>query len=153
MKKEELVAARLPEQLVAALRKIEEVEQADRSTVVRKLLYRAVTEWKQEQAAKRYGEGKLTLERAAQEADVSVREMMEYVRERKITGQYDVKDLEADMARFYRKVALGKRKIGQASAAPRRRSAERHEALSPAERWPADTAAGGGTRNRSDRRR
>jgi len=109
MKKEELVAARLPEQLVSALRKIEEVEQADRSTVVRKLLYRAVAEWKKEHAARRCGEGKVTLERAAHEAEVSVREMMEYVRERRIPGQYEVKDLEEDMARFYRKVTLAKR--------------------------------------------
>lgn len=108
-RKEELVAARLPAQLVAALREIEEVEQADRSTVVRRLLYRAVAEWKKEHAAKRYGERRITLERAAREAEVSVREMMDYVREKRIPGQYDVKDLEDDMARFYRKVTPAKR--------------------------------------------
>jgi predicted HTH domain antitoxin len=102
MKKEQLVAARLPDHLVAALRTIEEVEHTDRSTVVRKLLHRAVAEWKREQAAQRYGQGRITLERAAREADVSVREMMDWVRERKIPGQYDVRDLERDMAALYR---------------------------------------------------
>lgn len=105
MKKEELVGARLPEDLVKGLKKVEEVEQLDRSTTVRKLLYRAIAEWRKEHAAKLYGGGRITLERAALEADVSVREMMEYIREKKVPGQYELKDLEQDMARFYKKVA------------------------------------------------
>ena len=106
MKKEELVAARLPRQLLKALQKIEEVEQSDRSATVRKLLYRAVADWRKDYAARRYGERKLTLERTAMEAEVSVREMMEYLRQKKITGQYDLSELEEDMARVYKKLAL-----------------------------------------------
>lgn len=105
MKKEELVAARLPGPLVKALEKIEHVEQSDRSAVVRKLLYRAVADWKKEYAAKLYGERKLTLERATMEAEVSVREMMEYLRQRKVPGQYDLSELEEDMARLYKRMA------------------------------------------------
>lgn len=106
MRKEELVAARLPAELVRALRKIEQVEQSDRSAVVRKLLYRALADWKKEYAAKLYGERRLTLERAAAEAGVSVREMMEYVMQRKVPGQYDLRELEQDIARLYRKAAM-----------------------------------------------
>jgi len=106
MRKEELVAARLPAELVRALQKIEQVEQSDRSAVVRKLLYRALADWKKEYAAKLYGERRLTLERAAAEAGVSVREMMEYVMQRKVPGQYDLRELEEDMARLYRKAAM-----------------------------------------------
>lgn len=108
-RREELVAARLPEQLVKALEKIEEAEQADRSATVRKLLYRAISEWKKEYAAKLYGEGKVTLERAAMEADVSVREMMDYMRTKRVPGQYELRDLEEDMVRFYEKVAVSRR--------------------------------------------
>lgn len=108
MKKEELVAARLPEQLVKGLEKIEKIEQSDRSVTIRRLLSRAISEWKKEYAAKLYGEGRVTLERAAQEADVSVREMMEYLRQKRVPGQYDLKDLEEDMARFYKQVAVPK---------------------------------------------
>lgn len=71
-----MVAARLPEPLVSDIKKIESVEQTDRSTVLRRLLHKAVTEWKKEYAAKLYAEGTITLERAAMEADLSVREMM-----------------------------------------------------------------------------
>lgn len=80
MKKEEMVATRLPETMVEDIRKIESVEQTDRSTVLRKLLYRAVSEWKKEYAGKLYAEETVTLERAAVEAGVSVREMMDYLK-------------------------------------------------------------------------
>lgn len=43
-----MITARLPESLVADLRKIEREEQSDISTVVRKLLHKAVSEWKKE---------------------------------------------------------------------------------------------------------
>ena len=105
MKKEELVATRLPKSLVLDLKKIESAEQSDRSTVLRKLLYRAVTDWKKEYAARLYAEGKVTLERAAMDSEISVREMMEYLKTRKIPSQYDVEDLEEDMKSFYRRMA------------------------------------------------
>jgi len=104
MKKEEMVAARLPGSLVADIKKIEGVEQADRSTVLRKLLYKAVTDWKKEYAARLYAEGSITLERAAMDANVSVREMMEYLRRRKMPAQYDIEDLEEDMKSFYERM-------------------------------------------------
>jgi predicted HTH domain antitoxin len=104
MKKEELVATRLPRSLVLDLKKIESAEQSDRSTVLRKLLYRAVTDWKKEYAARLYAEGRLTLERAAMDSNISVREMMEYLKTRKIPSQYDVEDLEEDMKSSYRRM-------------------------------------------------
>ena len=104
MKKEKLVATRLPRSLVSDLKKIESAEQSDRSTVLRKLLYKAVTDWKKEYAARLYAEGRVTMERAAMECGVSVREMMEYLKARKIPAQYDVEDLEEDMKNFYRRI-------------------------------------------------
>jgi len=110
MKKEELVATRLPGSLVLDLKKIESVEQSDRSTVLRKLLHKAVTDWKKEYAATLYAEGKLTLERAAMDSGVSVREMMEYLKARKIPAQYDLEDLEEDMKNFYKRAGQSKPK-------------------------------------------
>ncbi len=104
MKKEELVATRLPRSLVSDLKKIESAEQSDRSTVLRKLLYKAVMDWKKEYAARLYADGKVTLERAAMDSEISVREMMEYLKARKIPAQYDVEDLEYDMKQFYKRM-------------------------------------------------
>lgn len=97
MKKAQMVGARLPLGLVRELEFIEEVEQADRSTTVRRLLAKAVREWKLEHYARQYGDGKLTMARAARDAGVSLWEMMEYVRGRKVAVQYDLEDLRQDL--------------------------------------------------------
>jgi predicted HTH domain antitoxin len=101
--KEQMVGTRLPESVIIDLKKIEQVEQSDRSTVLRKLLYRAVSEWKMDHFAQAYGQGKMTLSKAAEEAGVSVWEMMEYVREKKISAQYSLEDLEHDLRDIYQK--------------------------------------------------
>jgi predicted HTH domain antitoxin len=98
MRKERMVGSRLPAELVQGLEMIERVEQTDRSTAVRKLLRKAVTDWKREYYAREYGDGHMTLARAAREANVSLWEMMDYVRQRKIAVQYDLDDLRKDIA-------------------------------------------------------
>jgi len=44
-----------------------------------------------EHAARLYAEGSITLERAAMDAGTSVREMMEYPKQRKIPAQYSIR--------------------------------------------------------------
>ena len=107
MKKEQLIASRVPPDLVADLQRIEEVEHLDRSTAVRRLLYAAIREWKLEYATKLYTENRVTLAKAAEEAGVSVREMMEYVRQKKVPMQYDLEDFEQDLKGIYAR--LGER--------------------------------------------
>jgi predicted HTH domain antitoxin len=97
-KKEQMVGTRLPHSFIVDLDMIEKVEQSDRSSVLRKLLYRAIREWKLEYYAQEYGQTKMTLGRAAEEAGVSIWEMMEYLRQRKIPAQYSLEDLEHDLA-------------------------------------------------------
>ena len=97
MKKEQMVGARLPMDLIRGLELIEGVEQSDRSTTVRRLLSMAIGRWKIEHYARLYGDGKLTLARAAREAGVSLWEMMEYTRASKISVQYGLEDLRQDL--------------------------------------------------------
>lgn len=96
MKKEQMVGTRLPQEIVRDLETIETVEQSDRSTVVRRLLYKAIGEWKMEHYARLYGDGKLTLASAARRAGVSLWQMMDFARQRKISVQYDLEDFERD---------------------------------------------------------
>lgn len=76
MKTDRMVGTRLPLDLVRELELIENVEQADRSTTVRRLLSKAIQQWKLEHYVRLYGDGKLTLARAAREAGVSLWEMI-----------------------------------------------------------------------------
>ncbi len=111
MKKEQMVGSRLPLEMVADLELIERAEQSDRSTTVRKLLRRAVADWKKEHYARQYGDGKLTLARAASEASVSLWEMMDYLHRHKVSAQYDLGDLEHDMAAVEAKVSKKPRQL------------------------------------------
>lgn len=58
----------------------------------------AVGDGKREHYARKCGDGCITLARAARDAGVSLWEMMDYVRQRRIATQYDVDDLRKDMA-------------------------------------------------------
>ena len=100
MRKEQMVGARLPTDLVKDLERIETLEQSDRSTTVRKLLARAVRDWKLEHYARAYGSGQLTLARAAKESGVSLWEMTAYLYANKISAQYDLDDLNQDLVRI-----------------------------------------------------
>jgi len=97
MRKERMVGTRLPDTVVRDLEAIEEAEQSDRSTTVRKLLSRAIQDWKLDHFSRLYGSGKLTLARAAREAGVSLWEMMDYVKSKKITAQYELEDFQRDL--------------------------------------------------------
>ncbi|MBM3934437.1 MAG: hypothetical protein FJ319_09075 [SAR202 cluster bacterium] len=104
-KKEEMVASRVSSEILEGLRKVEEVEQVDRSTAIRKILYAGLKEWKLEHAAKLYRENVVTMSRAAFEAGVTIWEMMDYLHAKKIPMQYDLEDLEHDLAEIKRLVS------------------------------------------------
>ena len=104
MSKQQMVGTRVPSEVVRELELIESVEQADRATTVRKLLARAIAEWKLEHFARLYGDGKISLNRAAREAGVSIWEMMDYARSKKIPAQYDLEDFERDWKGVSRRV-------------------------------------------------
>ena len=97
MKKEQIVGARLPQSLINDLEKIEKADQSDRSTTLRKLLSVAIREWKLDYYAKEYTRGRITMSRAAEEAEVPLWEMLEYARQQKIPAQYSLEDLQHDM--------------------------------------------------------
>ncbi|MBI2887287.1 MAG: UPF0175 family protein [Chloroflexi bacterium] len=103
-----MVGSRLPSELIQDLELIEQAEQSDRSTVVRKLLQRAVREWKLEHFARRYAESTMSMARAAQESGVSLWEMMEYLRSKKIPCQYDFQEWEQDLAAVERVLVSGR---------------------------------------------
>ena len=105
MKKERMVGTRLPTEMVRDLQTIEGVEQSDRSTTVRKLLSRAIRDWKLEHYARMYCDGKVSLARAARQAGVSLWEMMSYARQRKIPAQYDLEDFERDFKSVSKRLA------------------------------------------------
>ena len=92
----EIVSTRIPEDMAKDIEEIEKEEKSDRATVVRKLLAKAIAEWKLEKALTVYREGKITLWKAAKIAGLSLWEMMEVVRERKVPFRYAYEDFRED---------------------------------------------------------
>ena len=93
----EIISTRIPEEVARDLKEIEKEEKTDRATLVRKLLARAIEQWKIEHALRLYREGKVTLWRAARLADITLREMMELAAKEGIQFKYTTKDLEEDI--------------------------------------------------------
>jgi len=91
-----VIAARFPKSSVEELEEIAKEEQVDKSTVVARALQRYIKDWKLERALTLYREGKVTLWKAAKIADVSLWEMVDIVKQRKIPIQYTFKDFKED---------------------------------------------------------
>ena len=94
--KMQVIAARFPKSSAEELEKIAQEEQVDKSTVVARALQRYIKDWKLERALTLYKEGKVTLWKAAKTADISLWEIMDIVRQRKITMQYTFENFKED---------------------------------------------------------
>ena len=92
----DVVSTRVSDDMARDLEEIELEEKTDRASVVRRLLSRAIAEWKLERALALYRDGKVTLWRAAKVAGLSLWEMVEVVGERKIPFRYAVEDFRRD---------------------------------------------------------
>jgi len=93
----EIISTRIPDDIAKDLKEIEKEEKTDRATLVRKLLARAIEQWKMERALRLYWEGKVTLWRAARLGGITLREMMELAAKKGIQFKYTAKDLEEDI--------------------------------------------------------
>ena len=61
-------------------------------------------------SARKYGDGEISLARAAREAGITLWEMMAYLQQQKVPVQYDVEDFEEDVqtvARCSARIAQG----------------------------------------------
>jgi len=93
----EAVTARLPKEMVREVERMAEKLKVDRSELIRRLLDSALREKRVEDAAQAYQEGHVTLWKAAEIAGISLREMMEVVKEKKIPVSYTLDDLRRDL--------------------------------------------------------
>lgn len=90
---------RVPEKCFRDLKQIEEEEQAERAEVVRRLLARAIKEWKLKKATELLRQHKVTLRRAAKIAEVSYVEILDLVAKAGIDIGYSLSELERDIER------------------------------------------------------
>jgi predicted HTH domain antitoxin len=92
----ETISTRVPEEMAKDIEEIENEEKADRATVVRKLLAKAIADRKLEKALSLYSSGKVTLWKSSKIAGLSLWEMMEIIKQRKIIFKYSYEDFRND---------------------------------------------------------
>lgn len=91
------LTTRLPDDLAAEIERISEEEQLDKSAVARRLLERAVTEHRREQAFERYEQGAISLGTLAEQAELPLRQALTELRDRGVHFQYSRESLREDI--------------------------------------------------------
>jgi len=83
--------------MLTEIEKLAKKEQIDRSELIRRLLDAALQQRRIDNALRAYQDGKVTLWRAAEMAGLSLRQMMELVKEKKVAIPYTLDDLKRDL--------------------------------------------------------
>ncbi len=91
------IGIRLPQEIMEKIEKISEDEAEDRSTVIRKLLIIGYRDFIKKKAAEGYIKGKITMSKAAKQAEITVWEMEKYLIEQGYKSEYSIEDLEKEM--------------------------------------------------------
>lgn len=92
-----LTTVRLPERIMKTLDEKAGEEGLDRTTVLRKLLEESIKEWKIEKAANKYKQGRISLGKAAEIAELPVDETMEELARRGIKSDLTVEEYKESL--------------------------------------------------------
>lgn len=93
-----LISTRLPPEMEREIEQYAKKEKVGKTVAIRKVLDRGLTEIKLEHSLEEYRKGKITLWKAASLAGVSLWEMLDIVKEKKIATPYTLEDLKEDIA-------------------------------------------------------
>jgi predicted HTH domain antitoxin len=93
-----VITSRIPKKYFKDLEMIQKEEKIDRAEAVRRLLTKAISEWKKEKALTLLKDHKITIRTAASMAEVTYVEMLELAKD--IDIGYDLEELERDLERF-----------------------------------------------------
>lgn len=92
-----LISTRIPDDLTKELEWYAKKEKIGKTIALRKVLDKGLREIKLEYALDLYQKGKITLMKAAEVADMSLWEILDVVREKRIPMHYTLKDVEKDI--------------------------------------------------------
>ncbi|MBI5001824.1 UPF0175 family protein [Candidatus Woesearchaeota archaeon] len=93
------ISVRIEKPILQALIQVEKKWHTDRSEVVRRLLDKALKEWKLENALELLKEHKISVGKAAEDCGISLWEMLDILKQKNVDWTaYSQKDLEKDLA-------------------------------------------------------
>ena len=91
------VSLTVPKELLEKSDKIAKEKLEDRSTVMRELLALGLKEYMIKDAVNQYTEGKVSMEKAAELADISIWKFFDVLKEKKIPIRYDLEDIKKEI--------------------------------------------------------
>jgi len=94
------ITTRVGEELAKIIDSIAKREGMDRSTVIRRFLFKAVKDWLIEKSLEEYTEGRLTLWQAADRCGLSLWGMIDEVKKRSVHVPYTLEELREDLKVF-----------------------------------------------------
>ncbi len=92
-----VITARIEDKYLEDLEKIEKEEHVDRAEVIRKLLSKAIGEWKKQKAIELLKARKITMRGAARLAEASYSEMLDLASSANVEVGYSLNDLARDL--------------------------------------------------------
>ena len=93
----------LPDDLKKEIDKLRDLIHEDQSSFIRKLLWKSVTHEKLEIALKEYLNDKISLGKAAENAGISIWEMLDELKSRNITLKYKISEAELEIEKILKK--------------------------------------------------
>lgn len=91
------ISVTIPEDLLEESEKLAKERMEDRSTIIRQLIAKGLKQEKRKRAIEMYLDGKLSLEEAAEEANISIWKMLDLLKERKAPIRYRGRDAEKEI--------------------------------------------------------
>ncbi len=91
------ITTRLPDEYINGIGKISKIEKIDTSGVIRKLLAKAIEEWKKDYAIEMYKKGEFSFGQASKFAEISVWDFPNLLKEKKVLLNLDLEELESDL--------------------------------------------------------
>ena len=92
-----VVTIRVEDKYFEDIKRIEKEEHTERAEVMRRLLARAIKEWKIKKALELLKERRITIRKAAKLADMSYVEVLDYASKADVNVGYDLKELRKDI--------------------------------------------------------
>jgi len=91
------IGVRIPKKMLEVLEERAEEENVDRSTIIRQLVVKGLKEYKKEKAARLYRSGRISMSGAAEQAELTIREMIDYLIENGYRSEYSYEDLRKEI--------------------------------------------------------
>ena len=101
--KSDRISLTVPKEILEKSDKIAKEKLEDRSTIMRELLALGLKQYMIQESVEQYTEGKMSMEKAAEFADVSIWKFLDIMKERKIPIRYDLEDIKKEIEHIIKK--------------------------------------------------